>query len=82
MITGEDKAANLKIKNCSVIAAATQAALGHEDDYLAVHDAVQPFQLVDDDARQAEPSVYSAEQNDDAALMENYHGHNVEKANS
>ena len=53
-----------KNKNCSVITAETQFALRQGDYYLAVHDSVEPFELVDDDAWHTEPSVCSAKQND------------------
>lgn len=59
-----------KNKNCSVITAEAEAPLHQGDYYLAVHESVEPFELVDDDAWQAEPSVESAEQNDDKALIE------------
>lgn len=52
----------VKNKTLSVIAAETLANGRCEDYYLAVHDSVKPFEVVDDDARNTEPPIYSAAQ--------------------
>lgn len=53
----------VKNKTFSVITADTLANCHCEDHYLAVHDSVKPFEVVDDDAWNTEPPIYSAAQN-------------------
>lgn len=62
VIHGGYSTQRFKKKTFSVITAERLANCHCGDYYLAVHDSVKPFEVVDDDARNTEPPIYSAAQ--------------------